>query len=147
MLDQGMDGERQYAQQLMSDPGKHNGLFWPTAEGEEPSPMGDLVARAAAEGYKRSDTSPVPYHGYYFRILRSQGPDAPGGKLDYMVNGKMVLGYAVLARPAEYGNSGIMTFMMGDDGVVYQKDLGPDTEKVASQIVEYNPDDSWAKAQ
>ena len=109
--------------------------------------MGDLVASAAAEGYTRSDARPVPYHGYYFRILRSQGPNAPGGKLDYVVNGRMTLGYAVLARPAEYGNSGIMTFMMGTDGVVYQKDLGPDTERLASSIGEYDPDDSWTKAQ
>jgi len=141
------NGMHEYAQQFASDPGKHNGLYWPAAEGQPPSPLGDFAARAAAEGYARRKEGPTPYHGYYYRILSSQGPQAPDGALNYLVHGHMVLGFAVLAYPAEYGNSGIMTFLMGDDGVVYQKDLGDDTAKLAPAIQSFDPGPSWKKAQ
>jgi hypothetical protein len=143
----GPDGIAQYARQFASDPGKHNGLYWPTAEGEEASPLGELVVQAASEGYKRREGGPTPYHGYCFRILESQGPHAPDGALDYIVNGKMVLGFALVAYPADYGNSGIMTFIMGPDGVVYQKNLGESTEEVASKIKAFDPGEGWAKAE
>jgi hypothetical protein len=141
------DGIQKYARQFASDPGKHNGLFWPTGEGEEPSPLGELAAAAAAEGYTRRADGPTPYHGYFYRILESQGPHAPNGALDYVVNGKMSLGFALLAYPAEYGNSGLKTFLMGPDGVVYQKDLGDDTPKLAPQIKSFDPGEGWTKVQ
>ena len=119
-------GRGVYAQRIVSRPGKKDGLYWPTAEGEEPSPLGDLAAQAAAEGYKTGST-PIPYHGYYYRILTRQGAAAPGGAYDYLVKGKMIGGFALIAYPAEYGNSGIMTFMVNQDGTVFQKDLGPKT--------------------
>jgi Protein of unknown function (DUF2950) len=138
----------QYAQHFASDPGKRNGLYWLTMTDEEPSPLGVFAARAAAEGYARTGTgtAPTAYHGYCYRMLRGQGPHAPGGELDYVVDGKMTLGYAVVAYPAEYGNSGIMTFIMGSDGVVYQKDLGANTRELATEIKAYDPDPSWTKA-
>jgi hypothetical protein len=142
------DGWREYAQKFKSDEGKKDGLYWPTAEGESPSPLGDLVAEAAAEGYKpRTDggTSPRAYHGYYYRILTSQGPAAPGGELDFVLNGHMIGGFAVVAWPAEYGNSGLKTFITSHHGDVYQKDLGDDTDKIARAMTSYDPDDSWEK--
>jgi hypothetical protein len=139
------DGVREYARQFISDPGKRNGLYWLTAEGEDPSPLGELAASAAAEGYHRRTEGLTPYHGYYYRILTAQGPNAPDGALDYVVNGKMSLGYAVIAYPAEYGNSGVMTFIMGADGVVYQKNLGDDTAKVAAAITTFDPGEGWTK--
>lgn len=137
------DGLHEYAQEFPSDEGKRNGLFWSTAEGEAPSPLGVFAAQAAEEGYRRKEKGPTPYHGYYFRILRAQGPSAPGGALDYVVNGKMTLGFAVVAYPADYGNSGIMTFIMGDDGIVYQKDLGEETAKVAGAMSTFDPGEGW----
>ena len=115
-------GRGVYAQRIVSHPGKKDGLYWPTAEGETPSPLGDLAAQASAEGYKVGG-KPIPYHGYYYRILTRQGADAPGGAYDYLVKGKMIGGFALLAYPAEYGNSGIMTFMVSHDGTVFEKDL------------------------
>ncbi len=133
-------GLRQYAQHLMSTDDKKDGLYWVAKPGEGQSPFGPLVAQARAEGYGQAKgPEPKPYHGYYFRILRSQGPDAPGGKYDYVINGHMIAGFALLAYPDKYGSSGIMTFEVSHQGVVYQKDLGPQTGKVAATIEEYNP--------
>jgi hypothetical protein len=141
------DGLHEYARQFASDPGKHNGLYWPTAEGEEPSPLGDLVVQAASEGYTRRAEGPTPYHGYCFRILQAQGPNAPDGALDYVVNGRMILGFALVAYPADYGNSGIMTFIMGPDGVVYQKNLGEQTETLAREMKAFDPGEGWKKVE
>ena len=141
------DGTNSYARKILSEPDKRDGLYWPTAEGEEPSPLGDLAARATAEGYRKRTQGPTPYHGYFFRILESQGPSAPDGALDYIVDGKMILGFAVLAYPADYGKSGIMTFIMSDDGVVYQKNLGDDTPTLAPAIKTFDPGEGWKKAE
>jgi hypothetical protein len=128
----------------VSRPGKKDGLYWPAGEEEESSPLGDLAAQASAEGYKVGQT-PIPYHGYFYRILKRQGASAPGGAYDYVVKGKMIGGFSLVAYPAEYGNSGIMTFMINQDGVVYQKDLGPNTAKLAPKIESFDPDESWTK--
>jgi hypothetical protein len=149
MEDRDGDSLLEYAQTFGSDPGKKNGLYWPTQEGEKPSPLGELVANARAEGYTSKDSqgNHVPYHGYYYRILTAQGKNAPGGAYDYIVNGKMIGGFAVIAFPAEYGNSGIMTFIVNHDGVVYQKDLGENTTELAEAITLFDPDETWVKAQ
>jgi hypothetical protein len=144
MKDRDNDVLLEYAQKFMSDAGKKNGLFWKTKEGEEPSPLGELAAEARAEGYTRKD-KPVPYHGYYYRILTTQGPNAPGGAYDYLVKGSMIGGFAVVAYPAEYGNSGVMTFTVNHDGVVYQKDLGRNTAATAKAMKKFDPDKSWKK--
>ena len=133
----------QYARRLLSSEGNTDGLYWPTAEGEPESPFGPLVAEARAEGYKRRDGGPTPYHGYFFRILSRQGKDAAGGAQDYVVGGRMIGGFALIATPAEYGNSGVMTFIVNHDGVVFQKDLGPDTGRLAAEMSTFNPDPSW----
>jgi hypothetical protein len=141
-----MGGElREYAPKLVSDPGKKNGLYWPTQEGEPPSPLGPLAATAAQEGYgaRNSSSGPQPYHGYYYRLLTSQGPNAPGGATDYMVNGHLIGGFGVIAYPAQYGNSGITTFMTNHDGVLYERDLGPDTAKLAQSITSFDPGPEW----
>jgi Protein of unknown function (DUF2950) len=143
-LDPGGLGPHTYAQRIVSGPGKKDGLYWPTAEGDEPSPLGDLAAQASAEGYRVGQT-PIPYHGYYYRILKRQGASAAGGAYDYMVKGKMIGGFALVAYPAEYGNSGIMTFMINQDGTVFQKDLGPRTAKIARKIEAFAPDQTWTK--
>jgi hypothetical protein len=135
----------QYARRLLSSDGKTDGLYWPTAEGEPESPFGPLVAEARAEGYKRREGGPTPYHGYFFRILSRQGKGAAGGAQDYVVGGRMIGGFALIATPAEYGNSGVMTFIVNHDGVVFQKDLGPDTAREAAQITAFNPDETWRK--
>jgi Protein of unknown function (DUF2950) len=137
-------GRGVYAQRIASRPAKKDGLYWPTAVGEEPSPLGDLAAQAAAEGYETGST-PIPYHGYYYRILTRQGAAASGGAYDYLAKGKMIGGFALIAYPAEYGNSGIMTFMVNQDGTVFQKDLGARTEKIARKIETFNPDADWKK--
>jgi hypothetical protein len=141
------DGEqvKQYAQKLMSDEGKHNGLFWKSSEGQPPSPIGPLMAEAFNEGYRKEE-GPTPYHGYIYRLLRSQGPNAPGGAMNYMTNGKLTRGFAFVAYPVEYRNSGVMTFIVNQDGKVYQKDLGPKTEQTASSMTAYNPDETWQVA-
>lgn len=136
-------GRGVYARRFVSSPGKKDGLYWPTGEAESPSPLGDLIAKASAEGYKVGQ-GPIPYHGYFYRILKRQGASAPGGAYDYVVNGKLRGGFALLAYPAEYGNSGIMTFMVNHDGTVYQKDLGPKTAKLAAKIEAFAPDQTWA---
>ncbi len=136
-------GVKQYAQKFVSDPGQENGLYWPEAPGQARSPVGPLAAKAAADGYKADPAHHQPFHGYYFAMLTKQGPGAPGGAKDYIVNGKMTGGFAVLAYPAKYGDSGVMTFLVNKDGVVLQKDLGKTTEQAAAAITEFNPDKSW----
>lgn len=131
-----------YAQRISSTAGKKDGLFW--RDDSDPSPLGALAAQAAAEGYEASDR-PTPYHGYYFRILKGQGPDSPGGALNYLVWGKMIGGFALIAWPAEYGNSGVMTFQVNHAGIVYQKDLGERTEFIARRTQLFNPDQTWKK--
>jgi hypothetical protein len=148
MKDRDRDNLHEYAEKFASDPGKKNGLYWETKEGEEPSPLGQLLAKAKSEGYsKKGKTDPVPYHGYYYKILKAQGKTAPGGAYDYVVKGSMLGGFAVVAWPAKYGNSGVMTFLVNHDGVVYQKNLGNDTAKIAKAITKYDPDKTWQKAQ
>jgi hypothetical protein len=138
------DQVKHYASKLISDEGKHNGLYWKTNENEPPSPVGPLLALAAGEGYARKEGQPAAFHGYYYRLLTRQGPAAKGGARDYSVNGQLTRGFAFLAYPAEYRNSGVMTFIVNQDGIVYQKDLGQDTEKLAGTMSEYNPDKTWA---
>jgi len=136
----------QYAQKFASTQGKKDGLFWPTKAGEPASPLGPLVAGAKAAGYEKSkDGKPTPYYGYKYRILKAQGPDAPGGAYDYVVRGKMMGGHALVAWPATYENSGVMTFIINHDGVVYEKDLGPKTAELAEKMTKFNPDKSWKK--
>jgi hypothetical protein len=143
------DGIEEYAQRFRSEQGKKNGLYWEAKQGEEQSPLGPLAAKAVEEGYsgKKSGGEPIPYHGYYYKILKAQGKNAPGGAYDYVVKGKMIGGFAMVAYPAQYGNSGVMTFIVNQAGVVYQKNLGKDTEKIASAMKKYDPDKSWEKAQ
>jgi hypothetical protein len=129
-----------YAQRIVSTTGKKDGLYWP---GDD-SPLGDLAAQAAGEGYKVGE-GPIPYHGYYFRVLTQQGPNAPGGTLNYVVKGKMIGGFALLAWPAEYGNSGVMTFLVNHNGVVYQKDLGDYTNSLVKRMNWFDPDQTWKK--
>lgn len=137
-------GVKTYAQRIISQPGKKDGLYWPASQGGDPSPLGELVAQANAQGY-HGGGGRAPYHGYYFRILTKQGAAAPGGELDYIAHGKMIGGFALVAYPAEYRNSGVMTFIVNHDGTVFQKDLGPDTAKLAGRITSYNPDGTWKK--
>ncbi len=142
---EGRDGNPPaFAQKWFSDPGKHDGLYWPAAEGEPESPLGPLVAEAAAHGYRRGEEEPVPYHGYHYRILTAQGPNAPGGERNYLeASGHMTGGFAALSWPATWGNSGIMTFLVNEQGLVFQKDLGTDTASAAEHIERYDPDASW----
>ena len=136
------------AQRFLSTPGKQDGLYWPVAKGEPESPMGPLVAGAAIEKSSHPSTAdPAPYYGYFYRILTEQGPDAPGGAKDYVVDGKLTGGFALIAYPQRYGSSGVMTFIVNQDGVVYQQDLGEQTTELASQITAYNPANSWQAAQ
>jgi hypothetical protein len=132
---------REYAQRLQSSPGQRDGLFWEAAAGETPSPFGPLMAKARAQGY--ADQDHAPYHGYFYRILPRQGAHAPGGARDYVVDGHMTKGFALLAFPARWADSGIMTFIVSQDGIVFQKNLGPDTADLAAAITEYDPDPSW----
>jgi len=141
------DGLLEYAQHFGSTPGKRDGLYWPTQPAEPPSPLGDLVVRARAEGYRREKSGPTPFYGYFYRILTAQGPDAPGGEYDYVARGKMIAGFALVAFPAQYGVSGVMTFIVNHDGVVYQKDLGPGTRATALAMRKFNPDGTWAKTE
>jgi hypothetical protein len=143
------DGVYPYAQKFWSTPGKKDGLYWEAKEGEEASPFGPLSARAAQEGYKRKGKpeKPSPYYGYYFKILKAQGKNAPGGAYDYVVKGNMIFGFGLVAYPAKYGSSGIMTFIVNQEGVVYQKDLGKGTAKAAGSIKRYDPDPTWKKVE
>ena len=155
------DGVAEYAQRLYSTPGKHDGLYWETSEDEKPSPLGRHVASAHAEGYGPKTETPgavtkggseeseafseerAPYHGYYFKILLRQGAAAPGGKYGYIINGNMIAGYALVAYPDKWGSSGVMTFIINQQGRVYEKNLGPNTAKIAAAMTEYNPDPTW----
>jgi len=137
------DGSKvnQYAQNILSTPGKHDGLAWQDPDGTWGGPVGEEVAKALQEGYKAERGT--PYHGYYFKVLKGQGPAAPGGEIDFMVGGAMIGGFALAAAPAEYRVTGVMTFMVGPDGAVYEKDLGPDTLKTFQSMDKYNPDKTW----
>jgi DUF2950 family protein len=143
------DGDQipKYAQRKMSSPGRKDGLYWPTAAGEKESPLGPLVARAKEEGYlqkrKEGESGPRPFHGYYYRILKRQGANAPGGKFSYVINDNMVAGHALVAYPARWGVSGVMTFIVNQRGRVYQKNLGPKTAEIARRMKAYDPDLSW----
>jgi hypothetical protein len=149
LKDRDKDKLLEYAQKFVSDKGQKNGLYWEAKEGEEQSPLGPLAAKAAKEGYtgKKSGDKPTPYHGYHYKILKAQGKNAPGGEYDYMVKGKMIGGFALVAYPAEYGNSGVITFIVNQDGVVYEKDLGRDTEKIATAMKKFDPDKTWKKGE
>lgn len=144
--DRELDGIIEYAQKIVSDPGQRDGLFWPVTPGEVPSPLGPLAAQAAAEGYKRGE-KPIAFHGYYYRILKGQGTKAPGGAYSYMINGHMVAGFALVAWPAQYGTSGITTFVVNRNGIVYEKDLGSNTAATAESMTLYNPDQTWRRSQ
>jgi hypothetical protein len=137
-----------YAQKFLSTKGKRDGLYWATKDGEDPSPLGPQIARARGEGYvkaKGPTGKPAPYHGYYYRILKTQSRDAPGGAYDYVVRGKMLGGFALVAYPASWGNTSVMTFIVNHDGVVYQKDLGPNTAAQARAMTQFNPDSTWTR--
>jgi hypothetical protein len=137
-------GAGEFATRVLSSDGQRDGLYWPTGEGEPASPLGPLVAEAAKDGYTGSKSGErSPYHGYYYRLLTAQGPAAPGGALSYLSDGRLTGGFAVLAEPATYGNSGVMSFLVGPTGVVYERDLGPKTSEVAGTLVEFNPDAGW----
>lgn len=135
-----------YAQKFVSSPGKRDGLYWAPKEGEPRSPVGIFMANAWNEGYRKSDR-PAPYHGYFFKILKAQGKNASGGAYDYVVRGRMIGGFALLAYPAKYGASGIMSFMVNHEGVVYQKDLGRNTGARAGAIKTFDPDNNWRKVE
>ncbi len=141
------DGVLQYAQHLRSAPGKHDGLYWHAEEGDEASPFGPLIAEARGEGYRKESKIMTgdqrPYHGYYFKMLTRQGPDAAGGKYNYIINGRMIAGFALVAWPAQWGNSGIMTFIVNQQGKVHEKNLGAKTAKIAAAMTTYEPDPSW----
>ena len=145
--DRDRGGLMEYAQKFISGKGKKDGLYWEAKEGEEESPLGPLVYRAVKEGYTKKGDKPIPYHGYYFKILKAQGKNAAGGEYDYLVKGKMIGGFALVAYPAEYGVSGVMTFIVNHDGVVFEKDLGKQTEKLAGAIKMFNPDKTWKKVE
>ncbi len=135
----------QYARRFVSSPGKHDGLYWQASGSDAPSPLGETAIKAIHDGYeiKPGGPQPTPYYGYYFRMLAEQGKAAPGGAYSYIVDGRMIGGFAVIAFPASYGVSGVMTLMVSDDGTVYQKDLGPNTAAIAASIKAYDPDGSW----
>jgi hypothetical protein len=146
----GHDGKpaRLYAQNFRSEPGKENGLFWPEVKGKPLSPLGDLVAEASDEGYVAGEKAQrAPFHGYRFKILTAQGPAAPGGAKSYVANGDMSGGFALVAWPDEYDLTGVMTFIVNQDGVIHEKDLGADSAATASKMTEYNPDESWKRVE
>ncbi|MGE5893418.1 MAG: DUF2950 domain-containing protein [bacterium] len=147
--DRNGDGVVEFAQKFASTKGRRDGLYWEVKEGEEESPFGPLVARAAQEGYaaKGKSGKPISYHGYFYRILKAQGKNAPGGQYDYVVKGKMILGFALVAYPAQYGASGIMTFMINQEGVIYEKDFGKDSAKIAAALKRYDPDTTWKRVE
>ena len=138
---------KQYAMKFISDPGKQNGLYWQSAEGQPQSPLGPLAAFATSEGYSVKPDAHTPFHGYYFRMLQGQTDKAKGGAKDYVVDGRMVRGFAFAAYPAEYGNSGVMTFIINQDGVLYQKDLGKTTTETVTAMTKFDPDAGWSLVQ
>lgn len=140
------DGVFEYAQKFASTKGKRDGLYWPVKPGEPASPLGELVVRAAGEGYSKRAKGPVPFHGYYFRLLKGQGSSAPAGAFDYVVRGNAIGGFAVIAHPAKYGNSGIMSFMVNQEGKVFQADLGPGTAEKVGKIQRFDPGTGWSPA-
>jgi len=142
--EKGIGGPGVHARRIVSRPGRKDGLYWPAQSGEDESPLGELAAAAAASGY-RGGQERRPYHGYYYKVLTRQGPNAAGGVLDYVVRGKMIGGFALVAYPAEYGNSGIMTFLVNHDGIVYQKDLGRQTDRIAARMPAFDPDKTWQR--
>lgn len=141
------EGAGTYARALVSAPGKKDGLFWETATEEEPrSPLGAAFARARGEGYAQADgPQPQPFYGYYYRVLEAQGPHAAGGALDYVVDGRMPRGFALVAFPADRGSTGVMTFIVNQDGAVFSKDLGPETATLAAQMTTFDPDPTWTR--
>jgi len=141
------DGLLEYAQKFVSEPGKRDGLYWESKEGEEASPLGPFAAQARKEGYtrKKGGNQPTPYHGYFYKILKAQGKHAPGGAYSYEVKGSMIGGFALVAYPASYGVSGIMTFLVNHDGTVYEKDLGKNTEALAQAMTSFDPDETWKR--
>ncbi len=149
MKDRDSDGLLEYARRFRSEPGKKNGLYWETKAGEEQSPLGPIATQAQREGYKgqqqSSGQTAAPYHGYFYKILEAQGKNAPGGAYGYLVKGKMIGGFALVAYPAQYGNSGVMSFIVNHEGKVFQKDLGKNTAAVAGGMKEYNPDSTWTE--
>jgi hypothetical protein len=140
------DSTKHYALRFVSADGKQDGLYWKTSDNEPPSPIGPLIVGAAGEGYNLKQGQQTPFHGYYYRILTKQGAAAKGGAKDYLVNGQLTRGFAFVAYPAEYRNSGVMTFIVNQDGVVYEKDLGQDTAKIASAMTDFNPDQGWMRS-
>ncbi len=142
-LDHSGAGVPEYAKKLISSPGKQDGLYWLASADSPASPISSRMKQIKTEGYEKKGDGPVPYHGYYFRILKGQGDDAAGGARDYIVQNLMIGGFGLIASPAEYGSSGITTFIVNQDGVVYGKDLGPNTATAAREIVTFNPDKSW----
>lgn len=143
----GDDAVKQYAQRFVSNQGGHNGLYWWGANDEPQSPIGPLVANAGSDGsVQQRRTGPIPFHGYYYRLLTSQGTHAPGGAKNYVVNGRMTRGFAFVAYPAEYRSSGVMTFIVNQDGIVYEKDLGAQTADIAQRLSAYDPDQTWHRA-
>jgi hypothetical protein len=140
-------GQSEYARRFLSTPQQHDGLYWPIGPGETESPFGPLVAQAQASGYPAASAAanakPRPYYGYYFRILLAQGSNAPGGAMSYLSEGHMTRGFALIAYPATYGDSGVMTFMVNQSGIVFEKNLGTATSRIAQQITQYDPDSSW----
>lgn len=136
-------GIHQYAQKIISTPGKQDGLFWNNPDGSAGGPISQGIAKAIQEGYSTTSGSPSPYHGYFYRVLKGQGPAAPLGKLDFVVKGAMIGGFALVAVPAEYRVTGVKTFIVSHDGLVYQKDLGPESLKIVKQMELYNPDKGW----
>ncbi len=138
------DGASEYARKFISDPGTRDGLYWETKDTEEPSPLGVFMARARKEGVgSKKDDKPVPYHGYFYKILTSQGKNAPGGARDYIVGGRMTGGFALVAYPAQYGMTGVMSFIVNQDGIVYEKNLGKNTQKAAHALKAFDPDKTW----
>jgi hypothetical protein len=145
--DRNGNGLLEYAQRFRSGEGKKDGLYWPSKQGEPDSPFGPLVSSAVNEGYSVASPNPSPFHGYYYRILTAQGTHAPGGSYDYLVNGNMIGGFALIAYPSRWGASGVMTFMCSHEGSVYQKDLGADTSEIASKVTRFDPDAGWTRVE
>jgi Protein of unknown function (DUF2950) len=142
--ERGVGGSGVYAQRIVSRPGRKDGLYWPAQSSDDESPLGEFAASAAAEGY-RAGQQRAPYHGYYYKVLTRQGPNASGGALDYIVRGRMIGGFGLVAYPAEYRNSGVMTFVVNHQGNVFEKDLGPNTARIAAGMTAFNPDNTWRR--